>query len=92
MAKLIFDIETAGESYDEMDETTREILTKWIKESCENEEEYERELKKIKDGLGFSPLTGYIVAIGLLDYEQRGGLLSSAGFVRRRNRRGGLQV
>jgi len=53
MAKLIFDIETAGESYDEMDETTREILTKWIKESCENEEEYERELKKIKDGLAF---------------------------------------
>ncbi len=75
MAKLIFDIETAGESYDEMDETTREILTKWIKESCENEEEYERELKKIKDGLGFSPLTGYIVAIGLLDYEKNKGVV-----------------
>ena len=54
--KLIFDIETDGESYDEMDETTREILTKWIKESCENEEEYERKLKKIKADILKNPL------------------------------------
>ena len=50
------------------------ILTSGLKK-VENEEEYERELKKIKDGLGFSPLTGYIVAIGLLDYEKNKGVV-----------------
>lgn len=75
MAKLVFDIETVGENFEELDDTTKEILTKWIKESSDSEEEYERELDKIKNGMGFSPLTGQIVALGLLDYERNKGVV-----------------
>ena len=40
MSKLIFDIETVGENFDELDETTQEVLTKWIKKESANETEY----------------------------------------------------
>ena len=58
MSKLVFDIETIGESYEEMDPATLEIMTKWIKKESYNDEEYQREIDALKDGLGFSPLTG----------------------------------
>ena len=70
MSKLIFDIETVGENFDELDETTQEVLTRWIKKESANETEYKEALKDLKQGLGFSPLTGEIVAIGVLDYEK----------------------
>jgi len=70
MSKLIFDIETVGENFDKLDETTQEVLTKWIKKESANETEYKEALKDLKQGLGFSPLTGEIVAIGVLDYEK----------------------
>lgn len=65
--KLIFDIETIGEDFDELDEITQESLTRWIKKESESEEEYKIALEELKTGLGFSPLTGQIVAIGVLD-------------------------
>jgi len=61
------DIETIGENFDEMDKTTQETLTRWIKRESKNEEEYEVALKDLKDGLGFSPWTGEIVALGVMD-------------------------
>lgn len=70
MSKLIFDIETVGEDFDKLDKTTQEVLTKWIKKESANETEYKEALKDLKQGLGFSPLTGEIVAIGVLDYEK----------------------
>lgn len=70
MAKLIFDIETVGEDFDSLDRTSQEALTRWIKKDSESEEEQKRELALIKEGLGFSPFTGEIVAIGVLDYER----------------------
>jgi len=73
MSKLIFDIETIGENFDELDATTQEVLTKWIKKETESESEYQEALKDLKEGLGFSPLTGEIVAIGVLDYEKNKG-------------------
>lgn len=73
MSKLVFDIETIGESYDEMDPATLEIMTKWIKKESYNDEEYQREIEALKDGLGFSPLTGQIVAIGVMDVESEKG-------------------
>lgn len=73
MSKLIFDIETVGENFDELDATTQEVLTKWIKKETEGEPEYQEALKDLKEGLGFSPLTGEIVAIGVLDYEKNKG-------------------
>jgi len=71
--KLIFDIETIGADFDSFDETTQESLTRWIKKESENEDDYQESLKELKQGLGFSPLTGEIVVIGTLDYEKNQG-------------------
>jgi len=68
MKKLIFDIETIGKEYDAFDELTQENLTRWIKDS-EDQGQYNTKLQELKDGLGFSPLTGEVVAIGVLDAE-----------------------
>lgn len=67
---LIFDIETVGENFDQMDERTQEIQTKYIRETSEDDGEYEEKLQLLKDGMGFSPLTGFVVAIAMLDVEQ----------------------
>lgn len=75
MSKLIFDIETVGEDFDALDETTKEVLTRWIKKEAENEKDYEAALAELKNGLGFSPLTGEIVAIGVLDGERDRGIV-----------------
>lgn len=73
MPKLVFDIETNGEDFDSLDETTQHVLTNWIERSAATPEDYERELTNIKNGLGFSPYTGHIVAIGTLDVERNQG-------------------
>lgn len=75
MSKLVFDIETIGHDFDSFDETTKEVLTNWIEKSSTTEEEYEVKLEELKNGLGFSPLTGEIVAIGVLDYEKDQGVV-----------------
>ncbi|MBI2024209.1 ribonuclease H-like domain-containing protein [Candidatus Giovannonibacteria bacterium] len=76
MAKLIFDIETIGEDFESLDETSKEALTRWIKKDTDSKEEYEKELQSLKEGLGFSPFTGQIVAIGVLDYEKNKGVVT----------------
>ncbi len=70
MGKLIFDIETVGEDFDGLDTTTQDVLTRWIKKEADDEDEYKKLLEDLKNGLGFSALTGEIVAIGVLDYEK----------------------
>ena len=70
MSTLIFDIETVGEDFSALDETTKESLTRWIKRESGDEAEYTAALKDLEDGLGFSPLTGQVVAIGVLDAER----------------------
>jgi DNA polymerase elongation subunit (family B) len=64
---LSFDIETIGEDFDLMDECTQEMLTRWVKMESKSEEEERVGIQEVKDGLGFSPLTGEIVAIGIYD-------------------------
>lgn len=71
--KLVFDIETIGEDFDQLDRATQENLTRWIKKDSDDEAEYQLALQDLKSGLGFSPLTGEIVAIGLLDYHKNEG-------------------
>jgi 3'-5' exonuclease len=71
--KLIFDIETIGENWDEMDETTQKALTHWLKKDAYSEEAYKSALLDIKNGLGLSPFTGQIVAIGVLEVETNKG-------------------
>ncbi len=73
MATLIFDIETVGEDFDSLDETTQESLTRWIKKESASDEDYRIALEDLKQGLGFSPLTGEIIVIGVLDYEKNQG-------------------
>lgn len=75
MAKLVFDIETVGEDFDSLDETTQEGLTRWLKKESQNEDDYNVALEDLKNGLGFSPLTGEIVAIGVLDVEKDQGVV-----------------
>ena len=75
MRTLVFDIETIGEEWDALDETTRHILSRWIDRTAKNDEEHAAQLTDLKDGLGFSPLTGSIVAIGLYDLEQGKGVV-----------------
>src|SRR5579864_6392595 len=71
--KLVLDIETIGEDFDALDPATQENLTRWIKKDSANEDEYKIALEDLKNGLGFSPLTGEIVALGLLDYHKNEG-------------------
>ena len=73
--KLIFDIETVGVDFDALDETTQDSLTRWIKKESIGEEEYQVALEELKSGLGFSPLTGEIVVIGVLDYAKNQGVV-----------------
>lgn len=73
MATLVFDIETVGNDFESFDETTQEVLTKWIKRESGSKDDYQAALVDLKEGLGFSPLTGVIVAIGIYDVEREKG-------------------
>lgn len=73
MATLILDIETIGEDFDALDETTQEVLTRWIRRESSDDAEFRASLKDLKEELGFSPLTGEIVAIGIMDAEREKG-------------------
>lgn len=75
MPKIIIDIETIGEDYESLDETTKEVMTHWMRSESRDEQEYERELVQIKDGMGFCPLTGEIVVIGMLNPETQKGMI-----------------
>lgn len=61
MPKLIFDIETVGVEFDSLDEKSQELLLRFA--------ESPEDIEAVKESLGFSPLTGRIVAIGVLNPE-----------------------
>lgn len=73
MSRLVFDIETIGEDWSALDETSQHMLTRWIEKESKDEEELAARLAEVKDGLGFSPLTGQIVAIGVYDCDRERG-------------------
>lgn len=66
-SKVIVDIETIGKDFDSFDEMSREYLLKYA--------ETEEDIKAVKEGLGFSPLTGEIVAIGMLNPDTARGVV-----------------
>jgi hypothetical protein len=73
---LIFDIETIGQNFDEMDEVSQKNLTRWIgREAAGNDKKYSAMITEVKDGLNFSPLTGEIAAIGIYDTEKDKGVV-----------------
>lgn len=71
MPKIVFDIETAGEDFDQMDKTTQKALTRWAKEETKTEEELEGQIEKIKNELVFSPFTGMIVSVGVIFMDDK---------------------
>jgi hypothetical protein len=73
MSTLIIDIETVGEEWDIFDEVTKSALTRWLQKTTTDAIEYEAKLNDIKNGLGFSPLTGFVVALGVYDLERKQG-------------------
>jgi len=79
MKTLIFDIETVGERWEGLDEVTQTTLLRWVEHSGRSIEEKVALKDDVKSGLGFSPLTGFIVAIGLYDLERRSGVVYFTG-------------
>jgi hypothetical protein len=65
MAKIVFDIETVGGDFEDLDPDTQEYFLKFAK--TEDEE------KDAKNSLSFYPLTAEIVAIGMLEVETNKG-------------------
>ena len=61
MPRLIFDIETVGVEFDSLDSKSQELLLRFA--------ETPEDIEAVKEGLGFSPLTGQVVAIGVLNPE-----------------------
>lgn len=66
---LVFDIETVGENWDEIDGETQEALIKSQEKRARTKEEKEAAKEDAQNALGLSPFTGRIVAIGMLDSE-----------------------
>lgn len=59
MSRIIFDIETIGRDFDSLDKGTQEYLLRWA--------ETEDDVQDVKESLSFYPLTGEIIAIGMLN-------------------------
>ncbi len=59
MSRIIFDIETVGRDFEALEKETQDYLLKWT--------ETEEDIQGVKDSLSFYPLTGEIVAIGMLN-------------------------
>lgn len=73
MPKIVFDIETAGEDFEKIDQATKDFFNKKVKAKLNSPQEQKEELEKIKNELVFSPLTAEIVAVGVLDAETKKG-------------------
>ena len=63
--KIVIDIETVGKDFESFDNMSKEYLLKYA--------ETEEEIKEAKDALAFSPLTGEIVALGMLNPDTNKG-------------------
>jgi hypothetical protein len=67
MSRVILDIETVGRDIGDFDEASRGYLLKWAKT--------EEDAREVEDSLSFYPLTGQIIAIGLLNPDTEKGAL-----------------
>jgi DNA polymerase elongation subunit (family B) len=59
MARIVFDIETAGRDFDSLEPAVQEYLFRWA--------ETEDEKKDVRESLSFYPLTAEIITIGMLN-------------------------
>ena len=65
--KLIFDIETVGVDFETLDKISQDYIKKYA--------ESDEDLSEAKDRLSFSPLTGEIIAVGVLNPETNKGAI-----------------
>ena len=65
MSAVIFDVETVGEDFENLDETSREYFLKYAESQKEKEE--------AKISTSFYPLTARVVAIAMLEVESERG-------------------
>lgn len=59
MSRIILDIETVGKDFESLDREAQDYLLRWA--------DTEDEIREVKESLSFFPLTGEIVAIGMLN-------------------------
>lgn len=71
MSRVVVDIETIGVDFESLDDRSKEYLLRF----AENEEEK----TKIIDNLSLNPLTGEIVAIGMLNPDTQKGVMYYRG-------------
>lgn len=69
--KLILDIETAGVDFETLDELSQKQMQRYFERYSDSEEEIEA----AKDKLGFWPLTGEVIAIGVLNPDTNKGAI-----------------
>jgi len=67
LKKVVIDIETVGEEFEGLDELSKEYILRYA--------ETEEEIESAKQALGLHPLTGEIVAIGMLDPDTDKGVV-----------------
>jgi hypothetical protein len=67
--KLVVDVETVGVDFETLDTLSQEQLTRYFERYTKDNEELEEQ----KDKLGFWPLTGQIVAIGVYNPDTKKG-------------------
>jgi DNA polymerase III epsilon subunit-like protein len=67
MSRVIFDIETLGKDFDDLDEPTQEYLMKWAST--------EEERQGVKDGLSFYPHTSEVIALGMYNIDSGKGVV-----------------
>jgi len=79
MATLVLDIETVGTPWNTLDGVTQGVLTRWIERTSTNDSERKERVETLKNELGFSPLTGEIVALGVYDVERELGAVYVQG-------------
>lgn len=65
MSRIIFDIETVGVDFESLEDSTKEYLLKWA--------ETEEEEVRVKESLSFYPVTGEVIAIGMLNPDSNKG-------------------
>lgn len=73
MSYLVFDIETIGKDFDDLDEKTQSILGEWAEKNSMGEKNVDQELEKVKLGLPINPYLGEIVTVSVLDDQGKGG-------------------
>ncbi|MCM8779026.1 MAG: ribonuclease H-like domain-containing protein [Candidatus Omnitrophica bacterium] len=67
MTRVIFDIETVGEDFEKLDEISQEYMLRYS--------ETDEDKEVVRQSLGFYPLTGEIVAIGMLNPDTGKGVV-----------------